>query len=128
MSTQLDLDDVAATSELAKKQLDELRAENQRLCNALEPSAYTKAAYSGEFKFPVQIEDELLQSVTVPWTTVKEIMKAIKKQANAKMTHCTESQRLSEALEKIMSLAGHPSATEACRLIIKEARTALGKE
>jgi uncharacterized protein YigA (DUF484 family) len=36
MGTQLDLDDVAATSELAKKQLDELRAENQRIREALE--------------------------------------------------------------------------------------------
>jgi uncharacterized protein YigA (DUF484 family) len=36
MATQLDLDDVAATSELAKKQLDELRAENKRLIEALE--------------------------------------------------------------------------------------------
>jgi hypothetical protein len=31
MGTQLDLDDVAATSELAKKQLDELRAEKHKL-------------------------------------------------------------------------------------------------
>jgi predicted nucleic acid-binding Zn-ribbon protein len=36
MGTQLDLDDVAATSELAKKQLAQLRAENQRIREALE--------------------------------------------------------------------------------------------
>jgi predicted nucleic acid-binding Zn-ribbon protein len=36
MGTQLDLDDVAATSELAKKQLDELRYKNRRLREALE--------------------------------------------------------------------------------------------
>jgi uncharacterized protein YigA (DUF484 family) len=36
MATQLDLDDVAATSELAKRQLAELRAENQRIREALE--------------------------------------------------------------------------------------------
>jgi hypothetical protein len=34
MSTQLDLDDVAATSELARKQLNALRAENKRLRDA----------------------------------------------------------------------------------------------
>jgi hypothetical protein len=36
MSTQLDLDDVAATSELARKQLNALRAENKRLRDLLE--------------------------------------------------------------------------------------------
>jgi hypothetical protein len=36
MSTQLDLDDVAATSELAKKQLDSLRAENENFRELME--------------------------------------------------------------------------------------------
>jgi uncharacterized protein Yka (UPF0111/DUF47 family) len=36
MSKQLDLDDVAATSELAKQELAALRAENQRMREALE--------------------------------------------------------------------------------------------
>jgi hypothetical protein len=36
MGTQLDLDDVAATSDLAKKQLEDLRAENKLMREALE--------------------------------------------------------------------------------------------
>jgi hypothetical protein len=36
MGAQLDLDDVAATSELAKQELAALRAENQRMREALE--------------------------------------------------------------------------------------------
>ena len=61
---------------------------------ALEPSGDTKAAYSGEFKFKVtawrENEDEesddeweeYLTDVTVPWTTIKEIMAAIKSRAD----------------------------------------------
>jgi uncharacterized protein YigA (DUF484 family) len=44
MSTQLDLDDVAATSDLAKKQLDELRAENKKIREALD--SITKTVHS----------------------------------------------------------------------------------
>jgi hypothetical protein len=36
MSTHLDLDDVAATSELAKQQLEELRYQNRRMRALLE--------------------------------------------------------------------------------------------
>ena len=36
MGAQLDLDDVAATSELAKQELSTLRADNQRMREALE--------------------------------------------------------------------------------------------
>jgi len=38
-----------------------------------------------------------------------------------------ENARLKEALEGIMAIAGNPNAIAACRLIIKEARAALGK-
>jgi len=44
MATQLDLDDVAATSDLAKKQLDELRQENKKIREALD--SITKTVYS----------------------------------------------------------------------------------
>lgn len=50
---------------------------------AMTPSAATKAAYSGEFKFdiPMLSEDGEVHphTVTVPWTTIKEIMAAIAK-------------------------------------------------
>lgn len=56
---------------------------------ALEPSAETKAAYIGEFQFTVTttaVDEcdepyEVQQTVTVPWTTIKEIMAAIRARA-----------------------------------------------
>lgn len=55
------------------------------LREALTPSAETKAAYIGEFKFtiPAQDEDgnEVTREIDVPWTTIKEIMTAIEARA-----------------------------------------------
>lgn len=51
---------------------------------ALTPSAETKAAYIGEFNFPVVARlgrDEVTRHVAVPWDTVKQIMAAIRAQA-----------------------------------------------
>lgn len=52
---------------------------------ALEPSGDTKAAYMGEFKISLhrtdEAGDEYTEDVTVPWTTIKEIMAAIKARA-----------------------------------------------
>jgi hypothetical protein len=66
-----------------------LTKEVEGLREALEPSGATKAAYMGEFKFPMTRwdEDEHGESVEstfdvpVPWTTIKEIMAAIKARA-----------------------------------------------
>jgi hypothetical protein len=66
-----------------------LAAENEKMREALTPSGDTKAAYHGEFKFQVtswrENDDEewekYLADVTVPWTTVKEIMAAIEARA-----------------------------------------------
>lgn len=52
---------------------DALQRRVERLEEALTPSGATKAAFLGEFEFPV----EGYGDVAVPWTTVKEIMKAI---------------------------------------------------
>ena len=61
-------------------------AEVARLREALTPSAATKAAYIGEFKFQVEEIDEDGEghSVTfyVPWTTTKKIMAAIRERAS----------------------------------------------
>lgn len=58
-----------------------LRADNERLKAALTPSAETKAAYWGEFHFTEEGCDEdgqmYYRKITVPWTTVKEIMAEI---------------------------------------------------
>jgi hypothetical protein len=56
-------------------------ADKKALREALTPSEGTKAAYIGEFEFPVKAYDEDGEEVTfpatVPWTTIKEIMAAI---------------------------------------------------
>ncbi len=67
---------IKAADELAR-----LRAENERLREALTPSGDTKAAYHGEFQFNIEYSDDeggsYWQPHLVPWTTVKEIMAAI---------------------------------------------------
>lgn len=68
-----------------RRELIELQAENARLKAALTPSAETKAAYIGEFGFYLEERDERgrehARRVTVPWTTIKEIMAAIRARA-----------------------------------------------
>jgi hypothetical protein len=55
------------------------------LVEALTPSGDTKAAYMGEFHFPQTMTGDDGEDVTVktyvPWTTVKEIMAAIRARA-----------------------------------------------
>jgi hypothetical protein len=52
---------------------------------ALTPNGETKAAYIGEFKQGVSLRDQhgnvIEGEAIITWTTVKEIMKAIRKQA-----------------------------------------------
>ncbi len=68
--------------------LAHLRGKVERLQEALTPSAATKAAYIGEFSFGVDDRDEegeeCTRNVMVPWTTVKEIMGAIRARAEMK--------------------------------------------
>jgi hypothetical protein len=59
-------------------------AENVRLREALTPSGDTKAAYIGDFSFPITLRlghEEETRRVDVPWTTIKEIMAAIRARA-----------------------------------------------
>ena len=66
-------------------QIAALEAENARLREALTPSAETKACYSGEFFFSDTFTDENGDEqpyiVSVPWTSIKEIMAAIRARA-----------------------------------------------
>jgi hypothetical protein len=68
--------------------LAHLKAKIERLQEALTPSGETKAAYIGEFSFDVEDRDEdgeeCSRNVVVPWTTVKEIMAAIRSRAEMK--------------------------------------------
>jgi predicted nucleic acid-binding Zn-ribbon protein len=67
--------------------LEEAERERDRYVRALTPSAETKGAYRGEFAWHEEQcdEDGEIYSVTVyvPWTVVKDIMKAIRKAATA---------------------------------------------
>lgn len=60
-------------------------ADNARLREALTPSTATKIAYIGEFSFTVpdrdEDGDEIYRKVMIPWTSVKEIMRAISERA-----------------------------------------------
>lgn len=85
---------LASTATL-QASLDEARAENARLREALTPSGDTKAAYMGEFSFEIMEtyfdEDgetfvEQPRKVYVPWDTIKEIMAAILARAALKET------------------------------------------
>lgn len=64
------------------------------LREALTPSVETKREYSGEFSFSIDEVDEdgneYYRGLTVPWTTIKEIMAAIK--ARAALAPATESE------------------------------------
>lgn len=71
-----------ARAEAAEASLAKMR-------EALTPSAETKAAYIGEFSltFPIAYTDEdgvpqeEQRKINVPWTTIKQIMKAIRDRA-----------------------------------------------
>lgn len=75
---------------LDKMVCERAAAEIERLREALTPSAETKAAYIGEFQFSfasmgVDENDEPYEyerTVTVPWTTIKDIMEAILERAD----------------------------------------------
>ena len=64
---------------------DALQAKLAAAEEALKPSAETKAEYMGEFSWKEESLDEYeepcLRTIYVPWTTIKEIMKAIKARA-----------------------------------------------
>lgn len=62
-----------------------LRARVAKLEEALTPSAETKAAYMGEFSMNIpEFDDdgnEYIRPTNIPWTSIKEIMKAIARRA-----------------------------------------------
>jgi hypothetical protein len=78
----------AGNGEKLHARIAELEAEVAARDEALIPSGDTKADYMGEFKFDVMVpdidedNDELVpMQVYVPWTTIKEIMAAIRARA-----------------------------------------------
>ena len=81
-----DCKEAAAEIRRLNARITELEAENKALKEALEPSSKTKAVYIGEFKFTTNFIDdngfEQPREVYVPWTTIKEIMKAISAHAS----------------------------------------------
>ncbi len=89
------VDDLHARVAELERQNAYLQAANCKFCTwekrghnfteALTPSAETKAAYIGEFKFDLEVahdpETWETMKVDVPWTTIKEIMSAIRARA-----------------------------------------------
>lgn len=87
--------DMKRRAEVAEAEVSRLRAENEKMREALKPSAATKAAYIGEFTIAVErivnddeepIDDgadapDPYDHIQVPWTTIKEIMAAIRARA-----------------------------------------------
>lgn len=69
----------------AADRIEALEARCERLEEALEPIGDTKAAYMGEFAFTLtridECGDEYPEKVYVPWTTIKDIMAAIRARA-----------------------------------------------
>lgn len=67
------------------QRVPDMARELTALKEAVTPSAGTKAAYIGEFSFNHVVRDENgdedYEPITVPWTTIKEIMAAISNRA-----------------------------------------------
>lgn len=85
----------------------------QRFIEALTPSSETKAAYIGEFSFRAHesndVGEEFTRSFTVPWTTIKEIMKAIRKRAGIDGDHIGDATKMvGEAVPKMETTEVHP--------------------
>jgi hypothetical protein len=85
---------VVAPRILASLNKLEATTDVERLIEALTPSLQTKAAYIGEFSFSIdeQSDDqmcEVTRKVDVPWTTIKEIMAAIRARAALKLEATT---------------------------------------
>lgn len=82
---EIDFDSVDSAGFALKEALESQSQELARLRGALTPSADTKAAYMGEFTFSETYTNEDGNDVTVaclvPWTTIKEIMAAIRARA-----------------------------------------------
>ena len=83
LATRSVKDDILANYE---KRIRAQQAEIERLRAALTPSVHTKAAYIGEFRMDFTELDEFGEERTVrvdiPWTSIKEIMRAIEKYAD----------------------------------------------
>lgn len=82
--------DLGATENLMSEAADviaDMRRQIGALQEALTPSGGTKGEYIGEFNVPYPIQDEDGEErtlrINVPWTTIKEIMAAIRARAAA---------------------------------------------
>lgn len=70
-----DLDVYLATEgRVLKAETESIRFQRNAFVEALTPSGETKGEYIGEFEFWSEASESY---VKVPWTTIKEIMKAI---------------------------------------------------
>lgn len=81
---------------------------------ALTPSADTKAAYHGEFKFTIYEKDEdgeeWPRMITVPWTVVKDIMAKIADRAGLSVSVALSSSRSAGGSEVATRAEDGPTA------------------
>lgn len=84
-TVRADRDRFMAERDALRDRVAELEAEVERVREALTPSGVTKAAYHGEFQIRTTMYDdannEHVADTNVPWTTIKDIMKAISERA-----------------------------------------------
>jgi hypothetical protein len=80
-----DVSNLTMRAEAAEAEVKRVSAERDALIEALTPSAGTKGAYIGEFGMPVVYRnddgEEATAQVSIPWTTIKEIMEFIRTRA-----------------------------------------------
>ncbi len=99
------LDSLAVASPLYRAAADE----RDRLREALTPSSDTKAAYNGEFTFPIDYTDAdgdpQTENVMVPWTTVKDVMAMIGSRANAKRLDVADVREKAALWDGLMTMA-----------------------
>ena len=100
----LTLDSERDANSVLTDELEKAEARVRALEEAVTPSAEPKAAYMGEFEFTIRettaVDVEWTRYVPVPWTTIKEIMKAIRDRA---------ARTLADA--KCSEIAGQPQRT-----------------
>ena len=84
--------------------------------NALMPTGETKAAYSGEFSFTIPEMDEdgeeHQRRIDVPWTTIKEIMAAIRAKAISDRVSRRSPSRIADGRGLALSNVAPPRGPE----------------
>lgn len=78
----LEASDLRAEIARLRQELEEATKQRDALLEALTPSGDTKSAYIGDFSWVEVCDDaDYQKTFIVPWTTIKDIMEAIRARA-----------------------------------------------